>query len=372
MTTTITTTIRPFAPRRRRGFAFTEILFAVMVLGLGFIMIAAMFPVTIRQTQSTMEDATAAGVAQAAMEYLQTIASADLFPITVPPRGNKQTPDLDDADLSEPAEVVSFPHVFYANPQRLPSAKQPKSWGGLPAYYTARGNFIDPRNPRVAWVPLYRRVNNSPFAQVFIVVVQSRNRDLYVAERDRTGAFPDRNYSDLEPPADSPAGRPAYSTLDPRRIVVGVEWGEAKYGLKQGVITIDPDYKDLAATGAYVIIAKDPNDGPTAKPLEEEGQSIGRIYQLGNPIDEANGVWEVAPGTDMVRTGTDQKTPVVGDDNDLPFVFPEDKDKSSIGYIIGRGFKDPTKAADGYGGPAQEIGVYTGFIHVPPPAPEQQ
>ncbi len=44
---------RPTAPSRRRGFAFTEVLFAVMVLGLGFIMIAAMFPVTISQTQAT-------------------------------------------------------------------------------------------------------------------------------------------------------------------------------------------------------------------------------------------------------------------------------------------------------------------------------
>src|SRR5689334_12002195 len=36
------------------GFTFTEILFALMILGIGFIMVAAMFPVAIRQTQQTV------------------------------------------------------------------------------------------------------------------------------------------------------------------------------------------------------------------------------------------------------------------------------------------------------------------------------
>src|SRR3954447_18973801 len=90
--------------RPRRGFAFTEILFAVMVLALGFIMIAAMFPVTIRQTQSTMEEATAANVAKGAMDYLQGIANEDFFPTTVPPIN----PGSNYPKLTEPAEVVSL------------------------------------------------------------------------------------------------------------------------------------------------------------------------------------------------------------------------------------------------------------------------
>ena len=49
----------------RRVFAFTEVLFAVMVLGIGFIMIAAMFPVTIRQTQNTLGDTQGANEAVA-------------------------------------------------------------------------------------------------------------------------------------------------------------------------------------------------------------------------------------------------------------------------------------------------------------------
>src|SRR4051795_8897323 len=85
----------------RPAFAFTEILFAVMVLALGFIMIAAMFPVTIRQTQSTMEEATAANIAKGAMDYLQGIASEDFFPVTHPPTN----PGSINPNYGEPADV---------------------------------------------------------------------------------------------------------------------------------------------------------------------------------------------------------------------------------------------------------------------------
>jgi hypothetical protein len=357
---------------RARGFAFTEILFAVMVLALGFIMIAAMFPVTIRQTQSTMEEATAASVAKGAIDYLQTIASEDRFPFTVPvttPISHTGAPDptLDrpafDADASVPAEVVSLKKVMYTNPRGLGNT-QIASWGGFPAYSLVRGNMIDPRNPRVAWVPLYRREYNSPFAQVFVIVVQSRNRDQYVPAADLTGQFPDRTYSDLDPPPASAVTE--YATLDPRRIVVGVEWDNTA---KHGVIKIEPDFRALAAPGAFIVIARDPNSYKTQTSKAGQwdvGKSNGRIYQLGNPIDEAAGTWEITPGSDMTRTNTaDQSKLNFGDDNDLPLVTPESA-ASTIAYIIGRGYTNPNTAADGYSGPAQEIGVYTGYIHIPP------
>lgn len=346
----------------RRGFAFTEILFAVMVLALGFIMIAAMFPVTIRQTQSTMEEATAATVGRGAIDYLQGIASEDFFPHTIPPT----PPGADTYNALDPAEVVSLSNIYYTNPRHLPGAQVPLAWGTgtdvRPAYYALRGNFIDPRNPRVAWIPLYRRLPNSPFAQVFIVVLQSRNRDLYVGEIDRTGVFPDRTYSDLERPQDDAGG---YSTLEPRRIVVGVQWDDT---LKRGVATIDPDFRGMVASGSYLIIAKDPNKSSSA-PVRAEGTANGRVYQLGNAIDEAAGTWELAPGGDMIRGGTDQTQVQPGDDFDLPFVFPEDKKKSAIAYVVGRGYTDPLKSKDGYSGPTQEIGLYTGFVYIPPANP---
>src|SRR3954447_3754988 len=79
--------LRSRGARRRLGFAFTEVLFAVMVLGIGFIMIAAMFPVTINQTKSTMEESIGASMARGALAYLQTQATEQNFPVTTPMNG---------------------------------------------------------------------------------------------------------------------------------------------------------------------------------------------------------------------------------------------------------------------------------------------
>src|SRR2546423_11752647 len=90
--------------RVRAGYSFTEVLFAVMVLGIGFIMIAAMFPVTIRQTQTTMEETQAANMAKEAMAYLQSIATDENFPPTVPLWDPTNPPTLATIPQPGPAE----------------------------------------------------------------------------------------------------------------------------------------------------------------------------------------------------------------------------------------------------------------------------
>ena len=67
------------SPRRRvssarRGFSFTEILFAIMILGIGFIMVAAMFPVAIKQTENSQQETIGAAVARGAVDYVQQFA----------------------------------------------------------------------------------------------------------------------------------------------------------------------------------------------------------------------------------------------------------------------------------------------------------
>src|SRR5678815_107629 len=57
-----TTGARSFGARR--GVTFTEVMFAVILLGIGFIMVAAIFPVAIQQSQANLEDATGMTVAR--------------------------------------------------------------------------------------------------------------------------------------------------------------------------------------------------------------------------------------------------------------------------------------------------------------------
>src|SRR5947209_11960518 len=57
--------------RSRRAISFAEILFAVMILGIGFIMVAAMFPVAIKQTQLTGQETNAATLATDAADMIE-------------------------------------------------------------------------------------------------------------------------------------------------------------------------------------------------------------------------------------------------------------------------------------------------------------
>ena len=52
---------------RRGGFTFTEVLFAVLILGIGFIMIAGIFPVSLQQTRLNQEETAGAQIAMAAV-----------------------------------------------------------------------------------------------------------------------------------------------------------------------------------------------------------------------------------------------------------------------------------------------------------------
>lgn len=317
----------PTARAPRRGFAFTEVLFAVMVLGIGFIMIAAMFPVTIRQTQNTLGDTQGANEAVAAMTYLQSIATNQNFPPTT-------------NGANKPARVNSLKDAtgVTAGP------------GGNPGYVAVKGNMINPNNPRLAWIPLYRRGMHTvagvnvpdPFAQVFVIAVQSRNRPQYNAGYNGTDP-----YSDFDIPPNN--GSADVAPLDPKQVQVTVQYDTTN---QRGVLTFTDGNSvkgHWAVSGAYVIIAEDQNATP---PLKQRGQSNGRIYQLGEPINEAKGIWWLMPGSDMIRRGGD------GDDNDIT--------GPAAAYMVGRGYTNAQSAADGYSGPAQELGVYTGYIQISP------
>src|SRR5205809_6991279 len=68
-------------PRSRRGFTFTEVMFAVILLGIGFIMLAGMFPVAIQQTQTTVQESISSTLVQIATRSMeQSLTDADVPP----------------------------------------------------------------------------------------------------------------------------------------------------------------------------------------------------------------------------------------------------------------------------------------------------
>src|SRR5437868_461177 len=56
------------------GYSFPEVMFAVVVLGIGFIMLAAVFPVALQQSKSSLDETKASAIARRAANYLQSIA----------------------------------------------------------------------------------------------------------------------------------------------------------------------------------------------------------------------------------------------------------------------------------------------------------
>src|SRR3954452_13974099 len=62
--------------RRRNGVTFTEVMFAVVLLGIGFIMVAAIFPVAIRQSQSNLEETAGMAAAKRGAAMMQQMGTS--------------------------------------------------------------------------------------------------------------------------------------------------------------------------------------------------------------------------------------------------------------------------------------------------------
>jgi hypothetical protein len=292
--------------RRGAGFSFTEVLFAVMVLGIGFIMIAAMFPVVIGQTQTTLAETNGALLGRAGLAYLQSVATEQTF---------KQT----GTGANPPVKAMTF-------------ADDPAKGTGT---FAVRGNYVSSANGRFAWVPLYRRGTDAdgtkwPYAQVFMVPVQARVRSQFVST---VAAGP--TVTDLDRPANyMTKGIPA--NLDARLVKVTVKLGAMDAGVRapgQITITAAPDFDatGAVASGAYVILA-------------DAGKGTGRVYQLAT---------EVSPGTWTMSAGADMN------DEDAELSRPVDA------FIVGRGYAVGEAPGGAFGGASQDVGIYVGFIQIP-------
>src|SRR5688500_12107880 len=78
---------RPLA--HRRGFSFAEVMCAVIIWGIGFIMVAALFPVAIQQTKLTVDESAAASIARGAVPIVEQLAGARFeFNRPAPPPAN--------------------------------------------------------------------------------------------------------------------------------------------------------------------------------------------------------------------------------------------------------------------------------------------
>jgi len=346
----------PTSLAARRGFTFTEVMFAVILLGIGFIMLAGMFPVAIQQTQTNVEESTASTLVQSATRAMEESLTRNDIIAT----GN--------FDKSGGLDV--FYPSFYRFTEYLDLTTPP----GKPAQYTGwtwekmRGNFILPQDPRFAWTALYKRNPGDNSAQVIIFVLQCRNHPAYTA-------------------ADTvrwPVAGSAISlaTFEPRYLnAILSDGGSPEYPDVIEFVANTPDQqaiREAVAEGCFVVIG---DDGITADvaatPHFDPGNANGRIYRVGNrradldgQLNDPNGqAWELMPGHDM-------RDP----EENLPFRMSPHysaptpgnyKDHAAGGnpvvvYFIGKGFTDVNAPAPDttFSGFAQDIAVYSTFIRL--------
>jgi hypothetical protein len=62
------------------GFSFAEVMFAVVILGIGFIMVASIFPVALEQTRSNADDNKGNQLAFSCVNIIATTIGADQYP----------------------------------------------------------------------------------------------------------------------------------------------------------------------------------------------------------------------------------------------------------------------------------------------------
>jgi type II secretory pathway pseudopilin PulG len=296
---------------RQSAFSFIEVLFAVILLGIGFIMIAGIFPVAIQQTAAVSNETQGTLVIQDAIRKIQAAADAtvatpnttnNLFPVT--------------GTLTAPI-VAPFSSVAATN---LMAAI------GNDGLYSA--------DPRFGWVGFYRRDSvTSPFAQVFIIALQNTNFPKYLT----TTATP--------APVPPPIPPNLYGTTPPTVATIGATF---TYNTTTSVTQVALTNAPNATSNAFVLVAA-AGTGPNPAPAG----MIGRIFRLGINLSPGPGtqVFDLQPGADV--TSVDVAT-LTG------------TSFSANVFIIGAA---PTPDASGgftgpYTGPNQDIAAASAFIRV--------
>lgn len=348
-------------PAQSRGFTLTEVMFAVILLGIGFIMVAAMFPVALRQTKSSLDETIAAQLGRSALGTVEALATDNLT-VRYDPLDKSATPTLvSDAATGKYSTMpatngnVEMFHGALANTYQLPATgaaglQQIRTWESF------KGNFIMKSDPRYAWTMVYRREGDpgdvstwSDVAQVYIFLTQRPEPPFAGAPHTATDPSDITFY----------AADPFLPNLAPKPIKLILTEQTEDQGIPDIVsfvsTTADTFIQPPAiGDGAFVIVT----DDPVAR---------GKVYRVGPAaVGAAELSYELMPGWDMPVTDASL---VTGNDN-LPAraigtgIAPAAQAK--FGMMFGRGYRPnvPLSTAPVYEGNNMAVYMYVGFVRV--------
>jgi type II secretory pathway pseudopilin PulG len=390
--------------RLRAGYSFPEVMFAVVVLGIGFIMLAAVFPVAVRQSKLTADETRAIGIARGVVGIVTNLAQgtdsndddynrwawptgkdtaveSTLDPANTNNNWNKPQTSADGLPLHLgnamfPATGYG-PKAWYTKPPQftpgavwvLSDPADPKSgsmtnWpirpkptparGSVYPLLTAkgwdliRGNEVLDNDPRFGWTILYRRDGDpnlppsywSQSIQLYIIVAQARGRNLFDVGVNSAVGIDTGQYW-KDFATKKPPFTEAYSTANLYPRIVEVRVTNNYQNTGQP----DGPGPDALRLRANLY---DTEDSVTAGCYVVMQQS-GKVYQLGNAgaaDGQGNPMWEMLPGNDMIDST--ENSPTGGWDR---------------AYVLGRE-RDPTINPPAFKGPAQDIYLYTAIVSI--------
>jgi type II secretory pathway pseudopilin PulG len=371
-----------------RAFTFIEVLFAIIILGVGMIMVAALLPVAIQQTAQVKDDVVSRTVAENAQSMLRgssrlldTPGTPWNVPETLSPRGPVVQHEFTDGRFLTPPDYTTI--------SPLGSSFRPSLSD------TVLGDRVFTSDPRFAWFAFHVREGND--AAFRVLVSRIRQTDTvqdYLFDRRSTNTVPSKLYPFFERRFNNNPGQPPVNGPHLVRAVVidGLDRALNSYvaslgtdpGVRAGPTT--PDFvvfvgngddvgQMVAEEGAFIVLADfDPRDetgdtSVTDPALRERhispANNIIRVFRLGRArpdmanSSEPRSVWELDPAADLASLPGADGIPGTGDDipdqslwrstvnlNDLPFaqsasfggdlnpVFPRF-------WILGRGLRDP-------------------------------
>ena len=369
----------------RSAFTFLEVLFAIMILGIGFILVAAIFPAGIKQTQATVEDQYLTSISRYALRTMDQLnRQTDERP--VPPIINKDRSLMDEFMRPRPQYQNGAPAPDYSAQQGYPrvySFHDPRMqaptanllwWDPEGLWKLTAGNMILPSDPRYAWVGFFSRdcnVNDvdsrdptNKFvnsATVYLIPVRCRNKSQFSS--DPTDPNCDLTMvngasTNLEPTLVETSIN--FTVSPPLVAVIGVcsRAGQPAPPLPPKAKPVTPDNNPVAQ-GCWLIVSDDWSYPVIPVPPTPSTPNLnGRMYRIGSPApgDISGTVWQITddPQNSAFPVGVYQKNY-----------------KRTFVFIVGRGAdpdqtgaKDKTVPAPVIGS-TQDLGIQTTVISFP-------
>lgn len=370
---------------RRRGFTFIEVMFAVMILAFGVIMIAAMLPVALRETQRTRDTNAGSAILEGGFhtEEMAWATSTTAQRTAVPTAGVSKMPDTAGFPVTFPSYGWNYTYTGFT------------TWGALQQYHTL-GNRVDSVDGTYAYIPFYSRAGSTA-PQIALIAVGVRNVESMRSDQASIspGTTPAGENPFLVPGAffGYPATNDEFIVSDNCPLLVDVEFdfNATVSSDGSGVDKIEPDRVTLGVPDIDSAAEPLPGDheerivsaavkGAALVLVNDNGDL--RILRLGERIDtdgdgepEPN-VYQLAPGGDTQVTlpaGMAAGDPIVMDGTNPAGSedFQEFNDKDSAtapviyrGYLVGRMVENPGMLWDAednpYVGPTQVVQVLEG------------